>query len=355
LAYPFSISLGVAWNLWTNRKSRRAVEYRQNRHITIFGPTRSGKGVSLEIPNLLRLKGLSIISIDPKGQNAAVTARWRRTVSDVVFLNPFDLHGLGDAGFNPLAWVQSYEDAAAGAEALPQVKSHEPFFPESAQGLLAGIILAEVREAAAQNRVPTLENVRRILTGDLVAFADAMSKSGDFQVATLVASFVKENRTLDAIKKPADTATKWLLSEPISRSLSVPQGIDFAALKGPRPLTVYVILDTDKLESFAPWLRLVVVCALRALYRQGGKGLRTLFMLSEAASFGKLEPLATAMTQGAGFGIQLMQVWQDINQARAIFGRDQSNTFLGMSGATFAFAPNDPETAEWMSIRSGEI
>lgn len=48
MAYPFSISLGVDWNLWNGRKGRRAVEYKENRHITIFGPTGSGKGVSLE-------------------------------------------------------------------------------------------------------------------------------------------------------------------------------------------------------------------------------------------------------------------------------------------------------------------
>ena len=45
---------------------------------------------------------------------------------------------------------------------------------------------------------------------------------------------------------------------------------------------------------------------------------------------------------------------QDINQLRAIHGKDQAETFLGMSGATFAFAPNDGETAEWMSRRSGD-
>ena len=126
MAYPFSISLGVEWNLWTGRKSRRAVAYRQNRHITIFGPTRSGKGVCLEIPNLLRLKGLSIISIDPKGQNAAVTARWRRKVSRVVMLNPLDVLGLGSAGFNPLAALDPaaprfFEEAANIAEALIKI------------------------------------------------------------------------------------------------------------------------------------------------------------------------------------------------------------------------------------------
>jgi hypothetical protein len=132
-------------------------------------------------------------------------------------------------------------------------------------------------------------------------------------------------------------------------------GIDFARLKQ-QPVTVYVILPAHALETFSAWLRLVVACAFNALYRQeGGGGLRTLFLLSEFAQLGKLSMVSAALAQGAGYGIQLCPVLQDINQLRAIYGRDQAETFLGMSGATFAFCPNDGETAEWMSRRSGEV
>jgi len=34
MAYPFSISLGVEWNLWTGRKSRRAVSYKARTNET---------------------------------------------------------------------------------------------------------------------------------------------------------------------------------------------------------------------------------------------------------------------------------------------------------------------------------
>jgi type IV secretion system protein VirD4 len=80
-----------------------------------------------------------------------------------------------------------------------------------------------------------------------------------------------------------------------------------------------------------------------------------LFMLSEFAQIGKMDSVASALAQGAGYGIQLCPVLQDINQLRAIYGDDEANTFLGMSGATFAYTPNDSETAEWMSLRSGEV
>lgn len=347
-----SISLGLAWEPNTGRTAG-PVSYAENRHITLFGPTRSGKGVTLEIPNLLRLTGLSIISIDPKGQNAAVTARWRRTVGDVVVLNPLNLLGLGSAGFNPLVGVRSFEDAASIAEALIRIEGNDPHWTESARGLLLALIIWEVTTAYGAKRLPSLENVRGMLTGDLPAIAKRMVASGNFQIASLAGRFMGDSRELDSIKSTADTQTRWLLSTPMRHDLAK-NGVDFARLKD-RPTTVYVILPAELLETYSVWLRLVTTCALNALYRRGGEGLRTLFLLSEFAQLGQLKPVAAALTQGAGYGVQLFPVLQDLNQLRKIYGKDEANTFLGMSGATFAFTPNDAETAEWMSKRSGEV
>src|SRR5271156_6275608 len=120
MAQPFSISLGHEWNIWKDGRKGGRVVYDGERHLTLFGPNGSGKGVCLEIPNLLRLKGLSIINIDPKGQNVSVTRRWRSTVSECVVLNPLDVLGIGSAGVNPLGPAQreSLAEVGDGAKAL---------------------------------------------------------------------------------------------------------------------------------------------------------------------------------------------------------------------------------------------
>src|SRR6202042_1235943 len=97
----------------------------------------------------LTLTDRSIVVIDPKGELAAVTAEFRRTVSDVVILNPFDVLGLGSAGFNPLTSLDPdsttfYDDAAAIGEALIQTAKHsEPHWSESAQSLVVALIMWE--------------------------------------------------------------------------------------------------------------------------------------------------------------------------------------------------------------------
>jgi type IV secretion system protein VirD4 len=357
------ISLGLKWYPKKRRFGkvyRDRIIYDKNRHVLCFGPTGSGKGVGLEIGNLLRLKGLSIISIDPKGQNEAVTARWRSTVSEVVRLNPLNLFGHGSTGFNPLAALDPaspdfFQHASMIAEALIRMpEKGDPFFDISARNLTLGLVMWEVKSAREEGRAPLLKNVRIAITGDLPKIAKEIEQSGDFQLISLLGQFKEKNKTNDGIVATAASQTQWLLAQPMLDDLEK-DGIDFARLKQ-KATTVYVMLPAHALETFSAWLRLVVACAFNALYRhEGGGGLRTLFLLSEFAQLGNLSMVKAALAQGRGYGIQLFPVLQDINQLRAIYGKDEAHTFIGMSGATFGFTPNDSETAEWMSKRSGEI
>src|SRR5690349_5728305 len=102
------LRLGYAWDPETGRTGN-AVYFDLSSHLTLFGPTRCGKGATLEIPNLLLgLHGMSVVSIDPTGQNAAVCAQARRKAgSKVLPGNPLGLHvkrypDLKSVGCNPL-------------------------------------------------------------------------------------------------------------------------------------------------------------------------------------------------------------------------------------------------------------
>lgn len=70
-------------------------------------------------------------------------------------------------------------------------------------------------------------------------------------------------------------------------------GVDFRKLKE-RPTTVYVILPAKRMRTHSVWLRLVVVSALRALYRPGGQ--RTLLLIDEMPALDHLAPLEDALS-----------------------------------------------------------
>jgi len=356
-----SFYLGRKWNPEKRRFGRGEVTYDLRSHQTLLAPTGGFKGASFEIPNLLRLTGVSLVSLDPTGQNYFVTRRWRSTVSDITLLDPFNLCG-PDAGFNPLAWVQSFDDAAAIGECLQEIKedAREPIFQESSADFLTGLCWLEVCEAKAEDRTPTLQNVFGLLNGDYTKAAKRMVESGNFELASCGGRFTENHRTNQGIIATAAASTRWLRSEAMRRSLSVEKGIDWRRLKGPKPLTVYVVLPADKLVTVGPgWLRLVTVCAINTLYRLGtGEGLHTVFMLSEMARLGHLKPVLSALGDGRKYGIRFApMVWQDMGQIKRVYGEHGATTIIGNSGCLLAFAPGpcDIETAEFLSKSAGSV
>jgi type IV secretion system protein VirD4 len=375
--------------------------YPGDRHQIFFGPTGSGKSARFLLPNLLGdyLAGQSVIVIDPKAELASCSAMWRHKLhgpGSVKILDPFgklheiaenrpDLygyllkHGLTQsAGFNPLDALDPdadtfYDDAAAIGEALIKIEGNDPHWPESAQGLVTGLVMWEkLRWTKLGNPLgANLENVRemlteadefteyvredgtktRVQTKGLAATAAQMAAEGGYEIASLAGRFTMATKEIASIQSTADTQTRWLLSQPLRRDLKRQNGIDFAELKQ-RPITVYVILPAEYLRTQSTWMRLVVVSALRALYRKG-KIRTTIFLEEMATAIGRLGPLEDAFGLVRGYRVQLVGILQDLAQLQTLY-RERWESFLANAGVIQGFAPNDLTTVKWMSERSGE-
>ena len=348
------------------------ITYKGERHLLLFGPNGTGKGTRFLVNNLLTLTDRSIVVIDPKGELAAITAYYRSTVSNVVLLNPFNVLGLGSAGFNPEAALDPqephfYDDAAALGEALIKNESKDPHWSESAQGLMVALIMWDKLQNGDK---ANLENVREMLTapdtvetyigengrpherltGGLRHTATQMILDGGYEIASLASRFAgRDNNELAGIRSTADTQTRWLLSKPMRDDLKKP-GVDFRKLKD-KPTTVYVILPAERMRTHSTWLRLVIVSALRALYRPGG--LRTLFMIDEMPALGHLGPLEDAFGLVRGYNVQIAGICQDLAQLKSLYN-ERWESFLANAGVVQGFAPNDLTTADWMSRRAGQ-
>src|SRR5262249_14506578 len=90
-ACPMSAEFTIPYGY--NEERGTFPSYADNRHLATFGATRSGKGATVIVQALLEIPH-SVVVVDPKGQNAAITARQRREMGqDVFVLNPFGMHG----------------------------------------------------------------------------------------------------------------------------------------------------------------------------------------------------------------------------------------------------------------------
>ncbi|KEZ00031.1 conjugal transfer protein TraG, partial [Sphingomonas sp. BHC-A] len=154
-----------------DRKSGKLLRYAGPSHLLTIAPTRTGKGVGTIIPNLLDYPG-SVICIDPKGENARITARHRARFGPVHVLDPFGVTGIASAAFNPLdrldpAGLDLADDAMTLADALvydAPGEAGEAHWNEEAKALIAGILLWVACDPQAQGQDRTLEALRDCLT-----------------------------------------------------------------------------------------------------------------------------------------------------------------------------------------------
>ena len=224
--------------------------------MTLLGPTGCGKGATVEIPNLLMdgTKGVNVISIDSDRAeclcDTTVARHLFRCASSSILTS---LHDLKDIGCNPLLSVHDADGAMRLAEAVEEVQPSARMirFGRGVRRALSAAQSGHCAEAARAQRKP--RRCRRSTRSfGQPASKDSRPSWHRMGIANWRACSAlthrnqgQTNRTIDGIKMHAHNAMKWLLSDPIRKSLSVKkgEGIDWTLLtKGPRPLTVYVTL-----------------------------------------------------------------------------------------------------------------
>jgi len=318
----------------------------------------------MTIPNLLTYEG-SVLVIDPKGENARITAEHRRAMGQEVHIvdpwNIVDLPGFVPSRFNPLDWldaedIDNTENAMLLADALTVKEGdNSPFFLEETKGLLQGIALDVVTDPREQGQ-RHLGRVRdlMLLDGeDMRALFRRMASSEHHIVASTGARCLqKEEKLLANVIASAQAQTHFLDSPRIRESLSV-SDFRFEDLKT-RPMTVYLVLPADRLAPFGRWLRLLIQQALTVNARNiADKPERpVLFLLDEMAALGRLTMVEHAYGLMAGFGMQLHGIVQDLSQLKRIYGEGYE-TFISNAGVLQFFGSRDRTTAEYFSALCG--
>jgi len=302
----------------------------------------------------------------------------------VLMLNPFglfenDLPHLKSHGINPLAALDPSSDrfvdeASAHAEALVKIDNdHQPYFPKAARNLVAALAMWVRR---TKGPAGSYLDVRRLLTAPTSFDPKTREPTGGFlktlldmatcdyypiaaKVGQVVERFADQNASSGGardVMASAAEATKFLDSPPIARDMQGP-GFDFTDMRR-EIITVYLILPTTELVTHDIWFRLVVNCALRALYQpaplnEPHKLPPVLFVLDEFAALGKLDAIETALGIAGGSRIQLWPFLQDANQLKDLYP-NRWQSFMSNAGALTAFAPKDWFTASELAKLPGQ-
>ncbi len=381
-APPDRSILDQPWDVLPDRvntyPSAASPEFGGDRHLVTVGPNGSGKTRRLLIPNLFRLKNWSAVVIDIKGELAATTAAYRAAQPShkVVVIDPFHVmesnyprlaekyEYLKTNGFNPVAALDPKsddfpDDAMRLAEAIIRVDEKEPHWGQSAQDLIAALImyvrltkpetgsLADVRAHLGEPAGEFRNTVRQMRIAAVQNDCDELGvKVGRF------ADMTSEDRELSSIFSTALTQTRWLDSRAIKADLGH-GAFDFSALKE-RATTVYLILPPRYLATHATWLRVMVTSVLLPLMRSVEEAkVPVLFMLDEFSQLGHMPVIENNMAMLRGYGVKLWPVFQDFAQAKALY-KDRWESFIANAGVVQAFAPQDVTTREYLSKLSGQ-
>lgn len=348
-------------------KNLRAVTYSGDGHMLTVAPTRSGKGTSQIIPEIMEHKG-ALLTIDPKGENAIITAQVREQVhgQKVHLLDPWGIAtsqlDRPKARFNPLDMLAPdsrdlADDAMMIADALVTPDGGDAHWSNEARALDMGLIVHLVTSPKEEGR-RTLGRLREILSLPPDKFQSLiidMAENGHpLAQAAANRTMQKSERELSSVISTAQQNTHFLESEAIKESLST-SDFDFSALKSDdQPISVYVVLPADRLNTHGRWLRLIVSMAITAMVRGERKPRRpALFLLDEFAALGKLAVVEQAFGLMAGFGMQIHAILQDLSQLQDLYDR-RWQTFIGNAAVLQFFGTRDLMTAEYASKLAGQ-
>lgn len=322
------------------------VHWDDDGHLLTIAPTRSGKGKTTIIPNLLRYEG-SCVVLDPKGELFEATSAWRRKLGPVYRVAPLDRNsGKLVNRFDPVSRVRSQADARAIAQQIfPKDPKAQSFFNDDAVGLMTAIIMYVAFKAPPHRR--NLAAVSQMANLKGTQLIEAAKRLATFPPSRSAAETIFEKDPARSLKTLQETMASKLFEwndADIQRSVS---GSDFTfeSLKD-QTATVYIEIPFHQMSTFSGWLRVILKTALDAMLTNPRKpDIPVLFVLDEFLNIGPFPEYRDAIKTHAGAGVRLWFFLQDIFSIEEHYPGRSWGTFLNCAVKQF-FGINDDETAK---------
>lgn len=337
------------------KKGGHVLRFGEAGHLVTISRTRGGKGVSTVIPNLLDHKG-GLFCIDIKGENYAISHRYRRGVGLVHKLSPFEA---ASSCYNPLDFIRNDSNEIDDCELVSTLMitpsgGDDAFWEREARTLISSLIQFVVRHRDKEQR--TLAKVRKLLTLPQGAFDDLLSEMSvskhEWIRRNATAFSQKAEKERSGVISTAQSHTRFLDSPNIQR---VTNTSDFS-WNGLKliDMSVYLVVPPHLVATYRPYMRLIVGLAQAAMSRYEWQDTNdVLFLLDEFPSLGKM-PIA-GFAYLAGYGVKLWVFSQSLSQLEAVYGKA---TGLILSNCAvqqmWSVAPSDVTTAEHISRTLGD-
>jgi type IV secretion system protein VirD4 len=328
--------------------------------VLVVGPTQSGKSSGLAIPALLEWSG-PVIATSVKGDLVEATLAWRSRHGPAWVFDPTRSSGVADpAGWSPLTLCMTWSGAQRAAtwlvDATPARRgmADAAFWYAAAAKQLAPLLLA-----AARAGMTMAEVVRWTNTADFAEPGHLLEAAAEYEAATALAAC--EGRD-DRIRSSVVTTLETVLApfeDPVVAGSTVASEIDLGGLLAENG-SLYLCGPSHEQHRVQGLFACLVSAAVAEVVQQVNRTGRALeppllVVLDEAANIAPVQDLDTLASTGAGLGMQLVTVCQDLAQLAARYGPERSRTIANNHRAKVLLSGvSDLSTLDLVSGLAGE-
>lgn len=348
------------------RKNGRLLVSGGEEHVMLYAPTRSGKGVSVVIPNLLNWPDSTVV-LDVKRENWQATAGFRAQHGQQVFLfDPLAPDGR-TARYNPLGHIDRHNPIVVMDELqklavmlFPTTPRADPFWSEAARTGFIGVgafvagsdmpfslgaIYGELTDGDPRTRLPAEIQARQAAGNPVSALC-----------ARALADFCSTSDGTFAGIKQTLTSRMNLFLNPRVCAATETSDFNLADLRD-RRISIYLGVSPDNLARVAPlyglFFQQLIEISSRTMPAGDRHQVKVLVVLDEFARLGHAEAVARGFSYIAGYGLRLLPVLQSPAQLRGEYGADLAQDIISNCGVEIAFGLKELHVAQELSERLG--
>jgi len=338
--------------------------------VCLAAPPRAGKGTGVVIPNLLNWPD-SVICVDIKRENWAITSGFRRQSGQACFLfDPFS-EERRSARWNPFHYVATtperrVNDLQRIAEMLyPDPYNADPFWIASARSLFLGIALYLFETPSLPKTIG--EVLRQGMASDDEGFGQHWKRliegrqSGKFPLSSQCVRSLYD--VIDLAPLTASSIRKTFTSRldlwlnPILDWATSGNDFDLRELRSKR-ISIYVGVNPDDLHRLRPVVNLFFQQAIGLQTRELPEHnprlrFQVMMLLDEFAALGRIPIIAEAISYLPGYNVRVLLVVQTPSQLRELYGPHIAETMLKSLAARIVFAAKDHADAREISDELG--
>ncbi len=336
----------------------RALLATEARHsVLVLGPTQSGKTSGLVIPALLEWEG-PVVATSVKRDLLDATYARRQQLGDVLVFDPTACSGVPSVSWDPLGAATSWDGARRVAANLCGVARREAgglddgaFWYATAEKLLAPLLFAAACSGRGFADVCAWVDLRE-QEEPLAALVETGVPAA-WQAA--VASFDRDERALSSVYATVEHVLAGFCDPGVlTRSDTA---LRPAELFTHPASTLFLVAPSRAQERLAPVFVALLGEVLEPAFLRGGGVVGhppVLVVLDEAANIAPVRDLDVLASTAAGYGIQLLTVFQDLAKVKARYGARSATVVNNHRARILCSGVADPKTLGEISTLVGE-